>query len=316
MLTKYILFIIYCLAIEALAAPKLQAIRSYEVQIQRCRYQQLRFITLRHFEMNQTKYVWGAEELSLKTHIVPEKELEKCQAQALSAADAAPVKLPYGPYFKALERYNTWHGQLQNDGLKADTNNRSGSFLTIDLCPSKHGLDRNLFLTIKEHQQPLAIAVSGLWILKHEDDWEWLQTTFADYPLIWVNHSRNHPYYPDRPLDKNYLLSEGRDIRKEILEAEKILLQRGITPSIFFRFPGLVANEAALSMTRSLGLIPLGSNAWLGKGQKPKPGSIILVHGNGNDLKGIKLYEEYLQSKQFAEPFRELLSIFEPKILK
>ncbi|WP_063653705.1 hypothetical protein [Candidatus Arsenophonus triatominarum] len=40
---------------------------------------------------------------------------------------------------------------------------------------------------------------------------------------------------------------------------------------------------------KNLGLIPIGSNAWLAKGEQPKSGSIVLIHGNGNEPAGIKI---------------------------
>jgi hypothetical protein len=72
----------------------------------------------------------------------------------------------------------------------------------------------------------------------------------------------------------------------------------------------LVANEAALSITQELGLIPLGSNAWLNKGEKPQPGSIVLIHGNGNEPRGVHLFMKALEQKKLSEPFRELLDLF------
>jgi hypothetical protein len=36
-----------------------------------------------------------------------------------------------------------------------------------------------------------------------------------------------------------------------------------------------------------LSLIPVSANAWLAKNQKEADGSIILVHGNSNEPKGI-----------------------------
>ncbi len=53
---------------------------------------------------------------------------------------------------------------------------------------------------------------------------------------------------------------------KELLDVEKKLIEQGVTPSIFFRFPGLVQNEKAIQTLKRLGLITVGSNAWLAKG--------------------------------------------------
>lgn len=66
-------------------------------------------------------------------------------------------------------------------------------------------------------------------------------------------------------------------------------------PSVFFRYPGLVTNKALLLKLNNLGLIPLGSDAWLAKNQTPTTGSIILVHGNSNEHVGI---EDFMKLQQ------------------
>ena len=67
-----------------------------------------------------------------------------------------------------------------------------------------------------------------------------------------------------------------------------LLLENGLIPSPFFRFPGLVADGGLLEKLRQLSLIPIGSDAWLAKGENPANGSFILVHGNGNEPQGVR----------------------------
>ena len=76
------------------------------------------------------------------------------------------------------------------------------------------------------------------------------------------------------------------------------MLEQGIIPSSFFRFPGLISNQQLIAELRAMSLIPVGSNAWLACGQNPKPGSIILVHGNGNEPKGIELLLTFYQERK------------------
>lgn len=90
------------------------------------------------------------------------------------------------------------------------------------------------------------------------------------------------------------MLSARTNVSNEILATEKLLLQQGVLPALFFRFPGLVANKELLKTVNELGLIPLGSNAWLAKHEKPVNGSILLVHGNGNEPKGIDVISKLL----------------------
>lgn len=80
------------------------------------------------------------------------------------------------------------------------------------------------------------------------------------------NHTHTRPYHPKAPLANNFLLSKGVDMEKELLDVEKKLIEQGVTPSIFFRFPGLVQNEKAIQTLKRLGLIAVDSNAWLAKG--------------------------------------------------
>jgi hypothetical protein len=114
--------------------------------------------------------------------------------------------------------------------------------------------------------------------------------------ITWVNHSYHHTYDPKEALGHNFLLTPGTDFAGEVLELEQLMLSRGLVPSPFFRFPGLVSDAATVKRLREFSLIPIGSDAWLAKGESPRPGSFILVHGNGNEPKGIKLLLPMLKS--------------------
>ena len=96
------------------------------------------------------------------------------------------------------------------------------------------------------------------------------------------------------PLEQTFLLTAGIDPAQELLALERKLLEHGIVPSPFVRFPGLVADARVIGTARKLGLIPLGSDAWLAKGELPQDGSFILVHGNGNEPRGIEKFLAYL----------------------
>ncbi len=75
------------------------------------------------------------------------------------------------------------------------------------------------------------------------------------------------------------------------------MIEEGVTPSPFFRFPGLVSDRTIFRKVNGYGLIPLGSDAWLGKNQWPKNGSIILLHGNGNEPIGIHRFFKLLDNE-------------------
>lgn len=213
------------------------------------------------------------------------------------------------PFVSALYRYTAGQdGLIHNDGIIRAEAATPGVFLTVDMCPSKRGFNKDLFtstigLPLKD--KPIAIAVSGLWIERHRGEFNWMAEEARSNRLsvTWVNHSYSHPYRKGVPDGKNFLLSEGVDLEKEALGIEVLLLENGLLPSPFFRFPGLVSDRKALERLRALSLIPVGADAWLAKGRMPGPGSIILVHGNGNEKSGVEMLIKFYGEKK--EDFKE-----------
>lgn len=208
-------------------------------------------------------------------------------------------------YVKALEAATAKDLQLQNAGIDHAFPDEKGITLTIDLCPSHKALDRIIFQSVfdefkkTEQPAPLAISVSGKWMLRHEDDLNWLKSLVAQKELniTWVNHSYNHEVNK-LPLAENFLLAAGTNLDVEVLENEKLMLKNGLTPSVFFRFPGLVSDKSVVDKIEAYGLIPIGSDAWLAKGQQPNAGSIVLIHGNGNEEIGVKDFIQLLKNRQ------------------
>jgi peptidoglycan/xylan/chitin deacetylase (PgdA/CDA1 family) len=170
-----------------------------------------------------------------------------------------------------------------------------GMFLTVDLCPSKRPFERAFFEAVADLAEkngkatPVALAMTGVWLQQHKEELGWIEREIRQGKLAvtWVNHSYDHPYDPKAPLERNFLLSPGTDFERQVLATEALMLENGLLPSPFFRFPGLVADGVLLEKLRRLSLIPIGSDAWLAKGEAPKTGSFILVHGNGNEPQGI-----------------------------
>jgi hypothetical protein len=76
------------------------------------------------------------------------------------------------------------------------------------------------------------------------------------------------------------------------------MIEHGMLPSVFFRFPGLVSDENVFERVISHGLIPTGSDAWLAKGQQAASGSIVLVHGNGNEPAGVGDFLELMRRER------------------
>ena len=205
------------------------------------------------------------------------------------------------PYVRTVTATTARPVRLQNHGLTHARHPVAGQFLTVDLCPSRRSFERSFFEVVAQpalsRPVPVAVAITGAWLRAHEPEFDWLreQERTGRLAITWVNHSLTHPYDPGVPLAQTFLLTPGLDKRREILALEQVLLEQGVVPSVFFRFPGLVADDAAMELLRELGLIPLGSDAWLAKGELPQRGSVILVHGNGNEPAGIRVFHELRQ---------------------
>jgi hypothetical protein len=188
----------------------------------------------------------------------------------------------------------------------------SGAFVTGDLCPSRRPLDRRFFekMMASGSDAPVALAISGLWLLHHEADFHWLREMQASGALdiVWMNHTYHHPYVRGRADDQTFMLTQGVDADFEILQTERLLIANGVTPSVFFRFPGLVSNSPLMDAVRRHHLIVLGSDAWLAKGQRPGAGSIVLVHPNGNEENGLDRFNQYLDQGIIARPLEPMLA--------
>jgi hypothetical protein len=248
---------------------------------------------------------------------------ETAAAKVLSSRTATAEDWRKTPFARALDRHTSPPYPLQNDGLREADQPMPGFFLTADLCPSKKPLDRRSIeataaLPLKT-PVPIALMVSGLWIQRHEVDLAWLKEQDAKGRLriTWVNHSYAHRYDPAAPLERNFLLMAGTDFTAEVLSLESLLVENDLIPSPFFRFPGLVSDRRLIERLRELNLIPVGSSAWLAKGETPQPGGIILIHANGNEPDGVRLLLTFYESHREAFsrgdlsllPLREALTL-------
>jgi hypothetical protein len=199
-------------------------------------------------------------------------------------------------------------GFLQNAGLTHGE--AAGDFLTGDLCPSKRPLDRTFFARLEtaSPRAPIALSISGLWLTHHFADFRWLvdQRNSGALDILWVDHTYHHPYRRKLPDAANFLLTKGVDPDTEILDTERLLIANGETPSLFFRFPGLVSSDPLMQAVSRFHLVTLGADAWLAKGQQPGKGSIVLVHPNGNEPKGLALFSQDLKRGTIAAPLEPL----------
>jgi len=302
-LLKYLslVFLLTGQVIIARAQGEYLKIQNYRVYVGIAKQQQQDWITLRKFENDGKTYFLLVNPATLETKT---DEANLYQVKPVTMA-AIRVAFKNTPYVKALQQAEKQSGALQNAGIKSGAPAETGISLTADLCPSHKPLDRRIFTAINsefkniEHPVPIALSVSGIWMQKHPEDLVWLKQLQRDSEInvTWINHSFNHHVSPTSPLNKNFLLEPGTNINYEVLETEKLMLKNGLLPSVFFRFPGLVSNKKLVYRITSFGLIPIGADAWLAKGQKPQLGSIVLIHANGNEPVGVEDFLKLLQTK-------------------
>ncbi|MBS1521192.1 MAG: polysaccharide deacetylase [Bacteroidetes bacterium] len=259
------------------------------------------WIVLRRFQNRDKEYYLLVNPQTLQTKV---NESSFYQVKRMTLAETR-VAFKNTPYEKAIGKAEKQSVNIQDAGIERGIPSETGISLTADLCPSHKPLDRRIFTTMfnefkkVEKPAPIALSVSGLWMLNHKEDLEWLKQlrNEGEIRITWVNHSYNHRVSKTAPLKENFLLEPGTDINYEVLATEQLMLKNGLVPSAFFRFPGLVSDQQLVYKITDFGLIPIGSDAWLAKGQQPNAGSIVLIHGNGNEPVGVADFIKLLQSK-------------------
>ena len=279
-----------------------QSVQHYNIYFSQVQLKGQSLLTLRKFERNGKPQFLVVDPETLLTRTVPAAGL----ATKPLSWDQVLTIVKQGPYGKASEVARLQSLALQDAGLTHGFPKEHGVTLTIDLCPSHKPLDRVIFSALIrtfasiEKPVPVALSVTGRWMLTHEDDLEWLKglVKSGDLEITWTNHTYNHHFSLTAPLKTNFLLEPGTDLNFEILGTEVAMLQHGLIPSVFFRFPGLVSDQQVVDKVLSYGLLPVGSDAWLAKGQQPNAGSIVLIHGNGNEPVGVKDFISLLKRKQ------------------
>jgi hypothetical protein len=242
----------------------------------------------------------------------PEKLTTRIERAACwTCADVEEPALRATRLMRAIERSAEAPGLahrtfLDNAGLTHG--GPGGGYFTGDLCPSKKPMDRAFLETLAGRATPIALSISGLWLKHHFDDYRWLLDAQAQgkFAITWTNHTYTHPYKKGVAWDANFLLTPGVDPDYEILETERLLIANGQTPSLFFRFPGLVSTSPLMQAVRRHHLISLGADAWLALNERPHDGSIILVHPNGNEEQGLKIYRKDVAKGVLPAPLKPL----------
>jgi len=301
-LPKYILVcFLAVLSLSAQGQANFTKITSYRAYYGWAKHAPQDWMILRQFVNNAKTYLLLVNPQTLETKI---DEPGFYEVKPMSI-DEARTFFKTTPYVKALQKAEKQSLSTQDAGIESGMPKQTGISLTADLCPSHKPLDRRIFTDIiaefkkVEQPVPIALSVTGIWMRQHPQDLEWLKKLQADREIYitWINHSFNHRVSPKLPLKENFLLEAGTNINYEVLETEMAMLRNGLMPSVFFRFPGLVSDKELVYQITDFGLIPVGTDAWLAKGQQPQAGSIVLIHGNGNEPVGVNDFIKLLKSK-------------------
>ncbi|QEM08336.1 polysaccharide deacetylase [Mucilaginibacter rubeus] len=295
------LFILALLCTGTFAQTVYRKIENYKVYYGWARNYPQDWMILRCFDNEGRNYLLMVNPQTLETKI---NESSFYQIKPMTVGQAREF-FKSTPYQKALSKAEKQSVNIQDAGIESGIPKQTGISLTADLCPSHRPLDKRIFTDIftefkkVERPVPIALSITGIWMRQHPQDLAWLKQMQANREIYitWINHSFNHRVSLKAPLKENFLLEPGTDISYEVLETEQAMLRNGLLPSVFFRFPGLVSDQQLVYRITGFGLIPVGTDAWLAKGQQPQNGSIVLIHGNGNEPVGVNDFIKLLQSK-------------------
>ena len=295
------LFILLLLCRKASAQTIYRKIGNYKVYYGWAHNYPQDWMILRRFDNEGRNYLLMVNPQTLETKI---NESSFYQIKPMTMEQAREF-FKSTPYQKALSKAEKQSVNIQDAGIESGIPKQTGISLTADLCPSHRPLDKRIFTDIftefkkVERPVPIALSITGIWMRQHPQDLAWLKQMQANREIYitWINHSFNHRVSLKAPLKENFLLEPGTDISYEVLETEQAMLRNGLLPSVFFRFPGLVSDQQLVYRITGFGLIPVGTDAWLAKGQQPQNGSIVLIHGNGNEPVGVNDFIKLLQSK-------------------
>lgn len=256
-------------------------------------------IAIRQYYVGNELYFLAVDPYLLTTESAPAKDFKDrdylAKNGSLSSAYFSMREINDTPYMKALLKYTEQNENQLNQGITKADHPVKGVFLTINMPPSAATFEKRLFDSLahqaKTMQKPIsfAVSISGLWIVEHPDEFNWIlkQEKNGLFKITWINNSFSFPYYADLPYKDNFLITPEININAEILDSERLLLEHNQVPSVFFRFPGLISNKKLMLKLKTFGLIPVGSDAYLAKGQQVKIGDFILVHGNSNEPEGV-----------------------------
>ncbi len=170
--------------------------------------------------------------------------------------------------------------------------------LTSDLCWSIREYEREFYQQLPSLSNSTVYCtqfITGRWLEQHPlamaDCLALEEESNVDF--TWALHSWDHP---KSGIFMNDYAPES--LRGDTLHQEKLLLEWGVVPEHFYRFPGLTHDRTRLKAAIDLDLLPVDCDSWVSAMHTHRPphrfpatdGSILLVHGNGNEASGIRRF--------------------------
>ena len=307
-LIVFLLFIV--ISLQASIQFNTSKIKNYKVIKEFYSQNKNKFMAIRSYEYNSKRFYLLIDLDTLKTSIITQdekKNLKKTDESLLLKTNYLSIRE------KALANRYIMANAGINESIQKYKNE---VYLTIDMCPSsKKAYEKELFEKFlkskdKNKKIPISIAITYRWVKAHKNEFSSLIEN-QNLDITWINHSKNHYYNPFEKLSNNFMLNSKTDLKEEIIEVEKMLIINNQTPSILFRFPGLISSEKLINfLIKEFSLIPLGTNNWLVKSKKKiDDGDIVLIHGNLNEKEGVEMLIKNQDSlKRFKPIYNSLLT--------
>lgn len=218
-----------------------------------------KILLFREFEKKGEMLFLGADLETLKTFIMRQEDISYFE--------------DYTEKGKETKLY-----KLLNSKTEIKNFSGNGYALMIELSQrnmKKYKFERDffLFLATRKNPTPVSIIISSRWMIEDRESFNKIEALAEQKKLdvTWIVKSLN-----------------TSNLEDEILNTERLLLESGNIPSIFFKVSG-VYDEVTAGKLKELSLIPIKENTILSKkGGKIKKGGIILVKGDGSDSSSIK----------------------------
>jgi hypothetical protein len=230
-----------------------------------------------------------------ETYLVQERELDgRFEAGSISGT-AWDSRMQW---FR--ERSASGHGLRRSDA--ADL--KATMAVTADMCWSLRPIERRLFdlartSGIGGRNACVTVFMCGRWLEQHPSDMEYLMDLGgSSVDIEWGLHSWLHP------KAGGFMNDFSREqVLSDTLRLEQELLAWGIVPIVYYRFPGLIHDQQRLGAVLDMNLLPIDADAWIAVqgssseyGGPLANGSIVLVHGNGNEPRGINQFMDWIHA--------------------